>query len=349
MDQVGFLEELVSIPSPSGEEDALAEHLVRRMTDLGLRAFRDEAGNVIGEVGDAVAERRIVLVGHVDTVHGHVPVERKDGLLYGRGSVDAKGPLAAFVLAAARVAPALRSAKVVVIGTVGEEADGRGARHLAQTLAAPYGAMIGEPSDWQGVTLGYKGMSSLEYKIRRPRAHGAAIEPGPAEEGVAFWNRLQSHVEAYNQAHTGHFHTLGLSLSKFHTFGDGLEEGAEMTVGVRVPLRFQVSDLWREIEGWSLEGEVTLHAGDPPFKAEKNTPVVRALLRAIRNEEGRPRFKLKTGTSDMNILGPVWRCPMVAYGPGDSALDHTPNEHIDIGEFLRAVNVLARALETLAG
>jgi LysW-gamma-L-lysine carboxypeptidase len=348
VDQVGFLEELVSIPSLSGEEDELAEHLVKRITDLGLRAFRDEAGNVLGEVGDAGAERRIVLVGHMDTVHGHVPVERKDGLLYGRGSVDAKGPLAAFVLAAARVAPALESAKVVVVGTVGEEADGRGARHLAQSLAAPYCAMIGEPSDWEGVTLGYKGASNLEYTIRRPRVHAAASEAGPAEEGIAFWNRLQSYAGTYNEPRQGHFHTLSLSLSEFHTFGDGLEEGATMTVGVRVPPGFLVSDLWREIEGWALEGEIKLFRGDPPFKAEKNTPVVRALLRAIRDEGGKPRFKLKTGTSDMNVLGPAWRCPMVAYGPGDSALDHTPNEHIDIDEFLRAVNVLVRALETLA-
>lgn len=349
MDQVAFLEELVSIPSLSGQEDALAEQLVRRMTEFGLRSSRDEAGNVIGEVGHAAAGRCIVLVGHMDTVEGHVPVERKDGSLYGRGSVDAKGPLAAFVLAAARIAPDLTSTKVIVVGTVGEEADGRGAHHLAQTFAAPYCAMIGEPSDWQGVTLGYKGMSSLEYTIRRPRTHGAAKKPSPAEEGVAFWNRLQSYADRYNQGHTGHFHSLGLSLSEVHTFGDGLEEGAEMRVGVRVPLPFQISDLWREIQDWSLEGQVTLNSGDPPFKSEKNTPVVRALLRAIRGEGGKPRFKLKTGTSDMNVLGPVWGCPMVAYGPGDSALDHTPNEHIDIAEFLRAVNVLARALEILAG
>jgi LysW-gamma-L-lysine carboxypeptidase len=71
------------------------------------------------------------------------------------------------------------------------------------------------------------------------------------------------------------------------------------------------------------------------------------LLRAIRAEGGRPRFKLKTGTSDMNILAPSWGCPMVAYGPGDSALDHTPSEHIEIQEFLRGVNVLTRALEML--
>jgi len=61
----------------------------------------------------------------------------------------------------------------------------------------------------------------------------------------------------------------------------------------------------------------------------------------------RDRFKLKTGTSDMNILAPVWGCPAVAYGPGDSRLDHTPEEAIDLAEFQRGVDVLSEVLRTL--
>jgi len=72
-------------------------------------------------------------------------------------------------------------------------------------------------------------------------------------------------------------------------------------------------------------------------------------LRAIRTEGGRPRFKLKTGTSNMNVVGPAWGCPIVAYGPGDSSLDHTPEEHIEIKEFRRGINVLTQALQTLGG
>jgi LysW-gamma-L-lysine carboxypeptidase len=68
------------------------------------------------------------------------------------------------------------------------------------------------------------------------------------------------------------------------------------------------------------------------------------MLRAIRAEGGRPKFKLKTGTADMNIVGPAWGCPIVAYGPGDSSLDHTPDEHIQIDEFRKGISVLTRAL-----
>ena len=128
MDDVVFLEELLAIPSPSGEEDAVAEYLVGQMTALGFQAHRDEAGNVVGMIGNPEAERTIVLLGHMDTVPGLIPVREEGGRLHGRGAVDAKGPLTAFVLAAARVATRLRGARVLVIGMVEEELHGRGAR-----------------------------------------------------------------------------------------------------------------------------------------------------------------------------------------------------------------------------
>jgi LysW-gamma-L-lysine carboxypeptidase len=55
-------------------------------------------------------------------------------------------------------------------------------------------------------------------------------------------------------------------------------------------------------------------------------------------------FVLKTGTSDMNVVGPAWQCPIVAYGPGDSSLDHTPNEHLPLDEYWKAVNVIEQTL-----
>jgi LysW-gamma-L-lysine carboxypeptidase len=51
----------------------------------------------------------------------------------------------------------------------------------------------------------------------------------------------------------------------------------------------------------------------------------------------------------MNVVGPAWGCPIVAYGPGDAAMDHTPDEHIEIEEFRRGVDVLAQALEIVVG
>ncbi len=57
---------------------------------------------------------------------------------------------------------------------------------------------------------------------------------------------------------------------------------------------------------------------------------------------------VKTGTSDMNVVAPVWGCPIVAYGPGDSTLDHTPNEHLPLHDYWQAVLVLEQALRNVA-
>jgi LysW-gamma-L-lysine carboxypeptidase len=347
MGPLTFLESLLSIPSPSGTEDTIASYLVDQMTALGFRAYRDEAGNAIGRLGDPGAERRIVLLGHMDTVPGFIPVRQEGGRLYGRGAVDAKGPLAAFVLATKRVEAALDRAELIVIGAVEEETHGRGSRYLADTMQPPYCTFVGEPSGWQGITLGYKGMLSLDYRLVQPGGHSSGIDPGPGEKAVAFWNRLVAHSKEHNGGRSGRFDTLDPALRHLHTFSNGLYDGVEMSIGVRLPPGLVPSDLKRHIKSWCNGAELTFYPSDPPFQAEKNTPPVRAMLRAIRSKGGQPRFKLKSGTADMNIVGPAWGCPIIAYGPGDSSLDHTPNEHIWIDEFLKGIEVLASALDLL--
>ena len=349
IDRVTFLEELISIPSPSGQEDAAAEYLVKQMTALSFRAHRDEVGNAIGTIGSPQAAREILLLGHMDTVPGLIPVRRRGNRLYGRGAVDAKGPLAAFVLAAAEAAPQLKDTRVVVAGVVEEEAHGRGARHLARTFAPPFCVIIGEPSYWEGITLGYKGMLTIDYRRVQPGGHSAGEIPGPAEKAVGFWNQLMTYAEEVNHGRSGRFDTLDPALRDFRTFGDGLDDGVQMNIVVRLPPGADPEDLKQRMQTWSNGAtKLSFPGSDPPFQAEKNTPLVRALLRAIRAEGGCPRFKLKTGTSDMNVVGPVWECPIVAYGPGDSSLDHTPDEHVDVREYRRGIDVLVRALAGLA-
>src|SRR5947207_10534452 len=86
---------LVAIKSLSRQEAEASKWLADQMQRIGYeRAFVDEAGNAVGELGDPSAARTIVLLGHIDTVPGNIPVRIEGDLLYGRGSVDAKGPLA---------------------------------------------------------------------------------------------------------------------------------------------------------------------------------------------------------------------------------------------------------------
>ncbi|QKK09717.1 MAG: M20/M25/M40 family metallo-hydrolase [Planctomycetota bacterium] len=67
-----------------------------------MAAEIDEAGNALAHRGPADAPVHIMLLGHIDTVPGDIPVRIAGGVLHGRGSVDAKGPLAAMLCRAAR-------------------------------------------------------------------------------------------------------------------------------------------------------------------------------------------------------------------------------------------------------
>jgi LysW-gamma-L-lysine carboxypeptidase len=79
----------------------------------------------------------------------------------------------------------------------------------------------------------------------------------------------------------------------------------------------------------------------------RNDAVVRSISAAIRSNGGRPMPKKKTGTADLNVVAPIWGCPIAAYGPGDSSLDHTPNEHIHLDELSKSVDVLEVAIKNL--
>lgn len=348
MDKVAFLEQLVSIPSPSGEEKAVGEFLVEQMTDMGFQAHLDKVGNAVGSVGNADAAQMIVLLGHMDTVTGDIPVRLRGNLLYGRGTVDAKGPLATFILATARVAPKLQDTRITVIGAIEEEAFSKGARYLAKTMDAPDFCVIGEPSDWNAVTLGYKGRMWLDYYWEQPDSHSAGEQTGPAEKAVTFWNQLMDYAEKRNRGREGHFDTLDPALRDFRTSSDGLNTSVQMSVALRLPPDFKPAVLKRKMKMWAEGAKLKYSPLDMPYRqTDKNTPLVRAMLKSIRAQGGRPCFKLKTGTSDMNTVGPAWQCPIVAYGPGDSSLDHTPEEHIDVEEYKRAIDVMAQTLEIL--
>ncbi len=353
---IDLLVDAVRIPSLSGQERDLAEYLVAwaRAHDFD-RAYIDEAGNAVAERGPAHIPPTLILLGHMDTVPGDIPVRIEDGILYGRGTVDAKGPLAAFFCAAAR-ADLPPDVRVVVVGATEEEsATSRGARHIRDRFlreGIPAACIIGEPSGWDRVTLGYKGRLLVDFRAKQPSAHTA----GPAAYGVAdrffrWWQGVKSLCDQHNAGRSRAFDQLLPSLREVHTETDGLHDVVRGRVGLRLPIDTDRSALEAILAGLAHQvgGEVTFYGYEPAYRADKHTPLVRAFTTSIRASGGRPGFKVKTGTSDMNVIGPAWQCPIVAYGPGDSSLDHTPNEHIVLDEYLRAIEVLERVIGRLAG
>ncbi|MFB6297967.1 MAG: M20/M25/M40 family metallo-hydrolase, partial [Salinirussus sp.] len=94
-------------------------------------------------------------------------------------------------------------------------------------------------------------------------------------------------------------------------------------------------------------GTVRWYDGVEPTMQSPRTPVARAFRAAIRAAGGEPRLLRKTGTSDMNVLAGAWDCPMATYGPGDSDLDHAPDERLPLVEFDRAEGVLREVCRRL--
>lgn len=343
-DPIALLRRMVEIPSLSGEESALAAFLVQTMRSFGFESRVDDAGNAVGVLGSGSVE--IILLGHMDTVPGEIPVRIENGRLYGRGSVDAKGPLAAFIAAAAAGGPR-PGKRIVVIGATEEEsASSKGARQVSHTYRPTY-CVIGEPSGTRAVTLGYKGRLVLAYEARGGAAHSASKAGGIIEEGISFWTRIQRWADDYS-GDRPMFTRLDATLREIASANDGLTESLRFRASLRIPLGLTPAAVQERLEQLApAAASLRFWGADPPYRAEKNTRLVRTFLRAIRAEGLDPTFKVKSGTSDMNVVGPAWNCPILAYGPGDSSLDHTPNEHLDLAEYRRSISVLTRALQTL--
>ena len=345
-DDIALVRGLVAIPSVSRQEGEAVEWLVARMSERGFRASVDDAGNAIGEIGDG--PHHVVLLGHIDTVPGEIPVRFEGGELVGRGAVDAKGPLAAFVAAASHP---VRGVRVTVVGAVEEESPtSAGARHRA-TLPAPEWCVIGEPSGWDAVTVAYKGRLALRVVFVRAARHGAAPGPTCTEEALALWDVIRAAAAARAAEATG-FAKLDCRLEGI-TGGvsDGLSERAELRIGYRLPPGIATAELEAGVRAAASahvgDARVTVDkiASEEPARTARTSPLARAFVAGIASAGGSTTFKVKSGTSDMNILAPAWGCPMVAYGPGDSRYDHTPSERLVLDDYTRAITVLRRVLE----
>ncbi|WP_224333309.1 [LysW]-lysine hydrolase [Haloprofundus halobius] len=336
-----LLYDLVSTPSVSGDEADAAAVLVEFFETHDREVWVDEVGNVRAPADDSV-----LLTSHIDTVPGEVPVEVKDAddgpQLWGRGSVDATGPLAAMAAAAVETG-------VSFVGVVCEETDSRGARHLAETRDEPDAVVNGEPSGWDGITLGYRGFLAGTYVATSELGHSSRPENNAIQSAVDWWSRVADFFEA--EESEGVFDTVTTKPTTFDggPTEDGFAVEATVDVQFRVPPSLTIEDVREVAEGELTDGSVHWQEPIPPVMESPRTDVARAFRVAIRQTGGDPRLLRKTGTSDMNLFAGVWNCPMVTYGPGDSDLDHAPNEHLSLSEFDKSVSVLTTVAETLGG
>lgn len=201
-DLIRFATKLVQTPSLPGQEAEVAELIRLEMVRLDYdRAWIDEAGNAIGwiEGGDGPT---LMLNGHMDHVDAGDPAHWRHppfaanidgGELWGRGSADMKGALAAMVYAGGLVKKLGRRlpADLYVSAVVQEEVGGLGARHLAGTLAVER-AVVGEASGNQ-LRRGHRGRVELNARFEGRSVHASmpALGANPHYSMARFLGHLQ--------------------------------------------------------------------------------------------------------------------------------------------------------------
>jgi len=352
---VHLLTKLLEIHSPSGREEEISNFLAKEMKKLGFRVKKDDVGNVIGEIGEG--EPVVLLCGHMDTVGRYIPVRVEKNKLYGRGAVDAKASLAAMVVASHELAKEGLSNKILIVGVVEEESSSKGIKNLIKSGISPTYAMFGEPSGVEKITIGYKGSLRLKITCATQSGHSAApwLFENAIEKAIEIWKGIQN-LRLPDEKFESDFHSITSCLIKI--FGgkaaSTIPSKCNIYVDIRIPPEYTSKQVFDEVSNLiqryqsanpRVSTKIKIEDQTEPYEVDSNSILVRALSWAIRKVKHKSATLLrKTGTGDMNLLGKVMKIPIVTYGPGDSSLSHTNNEHIDIQEFLNGIQVYRESI-----
>jgi acetylornithine deacetylase/succinyl-diaminopimelate desuccinylase family protein len=339
--------------------DFVADFLRRHSIDVEVQGEGDGRPNVIGHI-DAGAEESVLIEAHLDTVHVETmtvepfsPVIR-DGRLYGRGSCDTKGSMAAFLTAAtdALSAGVPLAYNVILAFVADEEYRFSGARRAVEKgLKATFG-IAGEPTSLH-VVRAHKGVTRWKARTRGTSAHAAYPDRG--NNAIYTMARVVRKLED---------HAAQLATRDPHpllgtpTLSIGVIEGGQAVN--MVPDR-----CWIEVDRRSLPGEtadtilrsVNDALGDipececdPPYlsvegmEVPEDSPVVQALGAAIREVTGEVVIEAAHYATDAGLYNSAG-IPTVVFGPGDIAQAHTDTEFIELGQLHQAVSILRTLLK----
>ena len=168
-----FLKKCIEIYSPSGEEKEYSEFLADFLKKHDFIVRFDKVGNLIAEKGSG--KPKLLLVSHMDTIPGELPVIEKDGKIYGRGAVDCKSSLAAMVYSISQYNFKQENAgKIIFSGIIREEDSLIGIEEFMNSNIQPDYAIFGEPTNINQICIGYKGRICLGFRVLSESGHVAS-------------------------------------------------------------------------------------------------------------------------------------------------------------------------------
>ena len=352
-DPIDFLETAVDTPSHE-DVDEMQSLLSETLRSHGVASRIDEAGNVLASRGNG--SPHLVLNTHVDTVPPHVPLDRDDGIVRGRGSCDAKGPLAAML--GAFLAIESPPGRVTLAVTPDEETGSTGAISLDLDADA---YVVGEPTGLD-VCNAARGRTLGTVTVRGANAHAA--EPEAGVNAITAAGTVLAALDGFDErpeappAHP----TLGEpTLTPTVIDGGGatnqVPDECRITIDRRtIPpetpdgfasamndyLRSAVPDVDASYEHVPREN---------PFSEAFETPADHPLVRALQAGgagDVRP-FSAATEASFFALDAPT-----VVFGPGELVDDegpvaHAQREYVLVDEVNAALETLVRTIRTFRG
>jgi succinyl-diaminopimelate desuccinylase len=375
---VRLTRDLVRIRSvnPPGNEREAAEYLGNEMHALGLEVelhhLEPDRSQVIGRIRGS-GSGHLVLTGHLDVVppggqdwqHDPFGAEVVDGRIYGRGSTDMKGGVAAIVAgAAALVAGGFQPrADYVIAATLGEEAGMVGAAAMVEKRSLDGSAylVVAEPSSLD-VFVGEKGVLWLEVRAFGRTAHGAM--PWLGVNAVICLSRLISRLDGYP------FAFVESPLLGKPSISPNVIEGGNKTNVVPDSCRLEldlrtvpgqdhaamveeIRTIASEVAGeLSSEArlEVKILQDVAPLETDQTDPLVDATLKAVKVVRGTsPAVGGVAYGTDAAHLSPGFGLPMVICGPGNPGMCHQPDEYVEIEELVQAAQIYVELARSLLG
>src|ERR1043166_6655023 len=320
--------DLVNIDSTTGREQEVAAWLGAFLRDRGYRVNEQPIGNgrcnVFAQLDSAPL---VVFSTHFDCVPPYVPYREENGVLFGRGSCDAKGILAAQVMAVERLRAAGES-RIAMLFVAGEERGSDGAR-VANDLA-PQGVRFlinGEPTDNR---LGVATRGVLRVKLR---ATGRAAHSSFPELGDSAIDKLLDALMVLRGIPLPDDPVLG----RTH-YTVGLIEGG---VAPNVVSPHASAEIMFRIVGEGAPVRRALGVIEPlvPVEPVLDIPAVR--MHTL------PEFETAVFpyTTDVPLLT-RWGTPLLL-GPGSIHVAHTDDEHVSVDELNHAVELYERIARQL--
>jgi acetylornithine deacetylase len=365
---ITLLRELVAIdsvnpslvPGAAGEAqiaDAIAAHMRRLGLDVAMQEAAPGRPNVIGVLEGVEPGRALMLCGHIDTVGvdgmpaPFDPVER-EGRLYGRGSQDMKGGVAAMI-DAVRLARdrGFRKGRLIVAAVVDEEYASIGADALVTAWTAD-AAVVTEPTDLQ-IGVGHKGFAWAQIDTRGRAAHGS--RPRDGRDAILRMGRVLRGLEALDRELQGRPPHPVIGTASLHaSIIDGGRELSSYPDRCRLQLERRTvvgesaDTLVREIdqilgklreEDPEFEATAKLMFSRPPYELPGGHELPVALARAAAATGATVGAVGMSFWTDAAILGGSG-IPSVLFGPGGAGL-HSIEEYVQVRDVIACRDALA--------